>query len=544
MKRIIAIFIIVLATGFSSYACTNFLVTKGASKDGSCMISYSADSHTLFGELYHWPSAKYAKGSLLKVVEWDTYKYLGQIEQASQTYNVVGNMNEHQLAIGETTFGGREELVDSTGIIDYGSLIYITLQRAKNAREAIKIMTDLVAKYGYHSSGESFSIADPNEVWVMEMIGKGVGNKGAVWVAVRIPDGYISGHANQARITTFPLNDKENCMYAPDVISFAKAKGYYSGSDENFSFSDTYNPVDFSGARFCEARVWSGFNKVSSGMDKYLDYAMGKNLKNRMPLYVKPNKKIGLEDMFDMMRDFYGGTPLDMTKDPGAGPYKCIVRWRPLEWKISDTSSKYFNERAISTQQTGFSFVSQSRAWLPNAIGGILWFGMDDTYTTAYTPMYSAITKIPVSLAVGNGDIMTYSETSAFWLFNQVANFAYTRYSDMIPEIQEKQKQLESKFIAQTPGTDQQALALYKKNPQQAVAFLTKYSNAQQELTFKSWKQLYAHLFTKYMDGNIKVKVEGKPLPKVKQPGYSSEFYKTIVDETGEKFKVPAESKH
>jgi len=538
----ISVFLLLASiTGSAVFACTNFLVTKGASKDGSTMISYSADSHTLYGELYHWAAAKYTKGALLKVIEWDTYKYMGQIEQSSQTYNVVGNMNEHQLAIGETTFGGRQELVDNDGIIDYGSLIYITLQRAKTAREAIKVMTELVAKYGYHSGGESFSIADPNEVWIMEMIGKGTGNKGAVWVAVKIPDGYISGHANQARIQTFPLNDSENCIYSPDVISFAKSKGFYSGKDEEFSFSDTYAPMDFGAARFCEARVWSGFNKVAKGMDKYLDYAMGKDLKNRMPLYIKPDKKIGLKDMYDMMRDFYGGTPMDMTKDPGAGPYQCIVRWRPLEWKVDSTT--YLNERAISTQQTGFSFISQSRSWVPAPVGGILWFGMDDTYSTVYVPMYSSITKIPPSLAVGNGDIMTFSETSSFWLFNQVSNFAYTRYSDMIPEIQAKQRELEDGFIAKIAVTDKAALALLKKSPKMATDYLTKFSNEQQDITFKTWKKLYAYLFTKYMDGNIKT-ATNTPLPKVKQPGYSKDFYKQIADETGDKLKVPETQSH
>jgi dipeptidase len=539
-KYFLSVFVIIIS-GLTTFACTNFLITKGASKDGSCFISYAADSHTLFGELYHWPAAHYPTGAMMKIIEWDTYKYLGQIEQAPQTYNVVGNMNEFQVAIGETTYGGREELADSTGIVDYGSLIYIALQRSKTAREAIKTMTSLVAKYGYHSEGESFSICDPNEVWVLEMIGKGVGNKGAVWVAVKIPDGYISGHANHARIQTFPLHDPENCLYAADVISFAKSKGYYNGKDEDFSFSDTYNPIDFGGARFCEARVWSGFNKVVSGMDKYLDYVIGKNLNNRMPLYIKPDKKIGLQDVYNMMRDFYGGTPMDMTKDPGAGPYKCIVRWRPLEWKYDST--QYFNERAISTQQTGFSFIAQSRSSVPSPIGGIIWFGVDDTYSTVYTPMYTCMTKIPHSLEVGNGNMMTFSETSAFWIFNQVSNFAYTRYSDMIPEIQAKQKELENAYFTKSATADKEALALLKKNPKQAVDYLTKFSNEQQSNTVKEWKNLYAYLFTKYMDGNIKTHSDN-PIPKVTQPGYSKDFYKDIIKATGDKFKVSEAAGH
>lgn len=543
MKKLISVLLttpLLLASQLTD-ACTNFLVTKGASKDGSCFISYSADSHTLFGELYYWKAARYAPGTLLKVYEWDTGLYLGEIEQASQTYNVVGNMNEYQVAIGETTFGGREELTDTTGIIDYGSLIYIALQRSKTAREAIKIMTDLVAKYGYYSSGESFSIADPNEVWIMEMIGKGVGNKGAVWVAVRIPDGYISGHANQARIQTFPLNDPENCIYSPDVISFAKSKGYYTGADKDFSFSDTYAPVDFGAARFCDARVWSGFNKFCDGMGKYTDYAMGKNLHNRMPLYVKPNQKIGLQDVYAMMRDYYQGTPMDMTQDPGAGPYKSIVRWRPLTWKVDSVS--YFNERAISTQQTGFSFVAQCRSWIPAPIGGILWFGMDDTYSTVYTPMYTCLTEVPQSVKVGNGDMMTFSETSAFWLFNQVSNFAYTRYKDMIPDILAKQQELENGFIAAVAETDKTAAGLYKKKPAKAVKFLTEFSNAQQAKTFAEWKKLYGFLFTKFMDGNVKTKSD-KPMPKVKQPGYDEGYYRGIIEKTGDKFKVIGDAGH
>ncbi|MGB3006707.1 MAG: C69 family dipeptidase [Chitinophagaceae bacterium] len=543
MKKLISLTVtlfLLLASPVTD-ACTNFLITKGASKDGSCMISYSADSHVLFGELYHWKAARYPKGTMLKVYEWDTGLFLGQIEQALQTYNVVGNMNENQVSIGETTFGGREELVDSTGIVDYGSLIYIALQRSKSARDAIKIMTSLVEKYGYYSSGESFSIADANEVWIMELIGKGVGNKGAVWVAVRIPDGYISGHANQARITTFPLNDPENCLYSPDVISFARTKGYYKGDDKDFSFSDTYAPVDFGAARFCEARVWSGFNKFCSNMDIYLDYAMGNNLKNRMPLYVKPNRKIGLQDVYSMMRDYYQGTPMDMTNDPGAGPYQSIVRWRPLQWKVD--SNTYFNERAISTQQTGFSFVAQSRPWISAPLGGILWFGMDDTYSTVYTPMYSAITTIPKSVQVGNGDIMAFSETSAFWLFNQVTNFAYTRYKDMIPEIQVKQQELENGFIALIEATDKKAAELYKKSPVQAISYLTGFSNKQQEKTFSEWKKLYGYLFTKYMDGNVKTP-SGKPMPNVKQPGYSETYYRTVIEKTGDKFKLKGNPGH
>jgi dipeptidase len=524
------------------FPCTNFLISKGASADGSTMITYSADSHVLYGELYITPSKDYPEGAMLDVYEWDTGKYLGKIPQVRHTYSVVGNMNENQVAIGETTYGGREELQDSTAIIDYGSLMYIALQRAKTAREAITIMGDLMAAFGYYSSGESFSVSDPNEVWIMEMIGKGVGNKGAVWVARRIPDGYVSGHANHARITTFPLNDPENCLYAKDVISFAREKGYFDGKNEDFSFSDTYAPLDFEGARFCEARVWSGFRKVSDGMEKYDNYAKGIDLHNRMPLWVKANHKVTLQDVTEMMRDYYQGTDLDMTKDIGSGPYQCIVRWRPLTWKVDSVT--YFNERAISTQQTGFSFVAQSRSWLPNPIGGILWFGVDDTYSTVYTPMYCGITRVPENYAVGNGSMMVFSDNSVFWLFNQVSNFAYTRYSYMIPEIREKQQELENNYRNEIKKTDEAAVELYKKNPKKAQALLTSYSCQAGARTFAAWKELYAHLFTKYMDGNIKTEIAGQRNPNVSQPGYSEEWYRILVKETNDKFKLPGEGGH
>jgi dipeptidase len=450
----------------------------------------------------------------------------------------VGNMNEYQVAIGETTYGGREELQKQPGaIVDYGSLIYIALQRSKTARQAIKVMTDLVAEYGYASEGESFSVSDPNEVWIFEMIGKGAGEKGAVWVARRIPEGYISAHANHARITTFPLNDPENCMYAPDVITFAKKKGYYKGADADFSFSDTYAPVDFSAARYSEARVWSMFNRLNhEAMAPYLDYAMGKNLKNRMPLWIKPTQKVSVHDVMEIMRDHYENTPMDMTKDMGAGPYDLPYRWRPLSWKVDGV--EYLNERAVSTQQTGFSFVAQSRGWLPNTLGGIIWFGVDDTYSTVYTPMYSNISSAPENLKAGNGAMMTFSETSMFWIFNQVANFAYTRYRDIIPEVRARQAQLESKYIALVAENDTKYLQLAKQNPKAAVQALTLFSHAQSKNTFTTWKTLYQDLFMKYMDGNIKTVIPGKRDPKVSQPGYGDAWYRKIVTETGDRLKV------
>ena len=460
--------LVFLWTGLqTSNGCTNFLVTKGASADGSTMITYAADSHTLYGELYFQPAKDYPAGAMRDIYEWDTGKFLGRIPQPAHTYSVVGNINEFQLAIGETTFGGREELGKQPGaIMDYGSLIYVALQRAKTAREAIEVMTNLVRDFGYASSGESFSIADPNEVWILEMIGKGEGEKGAVWVAVKIPDGYISGHANQARITTFPLNDPANCIYAPDVISFAKAKNWFNGKDTEFSFSDVYAPVDFSGARFCDARVWSGFNKVAAGMNKYAEYAKGVVTQggannfpnNRLPLWIKPDKKLSVQDVMGMMRDHYEGTELDMSNDLGAGPYALPYRWRPMTWKAD--SLDYCHERAISTQQTGFSFVTQSRSWLPDPVGGVIWFGVDDTYSTCYTPVYCGITEIPECFQVGNGDMLTYSETSAFWAFNFVTNFAYLRYSDMIKDVQKVQAELENKFVTTLPVIDKAAATL------------------------------------------------------------------------------------
>ncbi len=413
MKRFFSIAAVFFLTVYVTYPCTNLLVGKKASVDGSTLISYSADSYNLYGELYHWKAAQYRPGTMLKVYEWDTGKYLG--------------MNEHQVAIGETTFGGRPELNDSTGIMDYGSLIYITLQRAKTAREAIKIMTGLVAAHGYYSSGESFSIADPNEVWIMEMISKGVGERGAVWVAVRIPDDCVSAHANQARIQQFPLNDPDNCLYSPDVISFAKQKGYFSGKDADFSFARAYAPLDFGALRFCEARVWSFFNRVNKDMGQYVAYAQGKTT-DPMPLYIKPDKKLSVHDLQGMMRDHYEGTGLDWRFDIGAGPFNSPYRWSPLTFEVD--SVEYCNERPIATQQTGFSFVAQMRSWLPNPIGGVFWFGVDDAAQTVYYPVYCGHADVPEEMAVGNGDLLTYSETSAFWTHNWVSNMVYTRYSD------------------------------------------------------------------------------------------------------------------
>ena len=525
--------------------CTNFLVTRGASVNGATMITYAADAHFLYGELYYRPAADHPAGSMVEIYEWDTGKFLGRIRQVPHTFSVVGLMNEHQLAIGETTYGGRPELVDTTGIIDYGSLMFLTLQRAKTAREAIQVMGDLVAEYGYCSSGESFSIADKNEVWIMDLIGKGPGNKGAVWVALRIPDGYVSAHANQARITTFALDDPQNCLYAEDVIDFAREKGYYQGKDKDFSFSDTYAPVTFGGARFCEARVWSFFSKITGGMDQYLDYAKGENLENRMPLWVKPTKKLAARDLMHYLRDHYEGTPLDMTQDVGAGPYRLPYRWRPLTWTANGET--YCNERAIATQQTGYSFVTESRNWLPDWIGGIFWFGVDDAATTVYSPMYCGISRVPEPFAVGNGDMITYSETSAFWAFNFVANFCYLRYDLMTEDVKKVQAELEEKYIQNTQAIDKAALEMYNTDPEQAREFLTDYSAGVGEMTFKRWKELGHYLLVKYIDGNVKKEANGKFIynehgrgipPNPDQPGYPDWWYEKIAGDTGDDLKV------
>lgn len=522
-------------------ACTNVLVTKGASADGSTIVSYSADSHVLYGELYRWPAMKYAPGTLLDIHEWDTGKYLGKIKQAEQTYSVIGNMNEYQLTIGETTFGGRPELENPNGIMDYGSLIYTTLQRAKDAREAIKVMTSLVEEYGYYSSGESFSIADPNEVWVMEMIGKGPGAKGAVWVAVRIPDGYVTSHANHARITTFPLNDKENCIYSKDVISFAREKGYFNGKDKDFSFSDTYAPLDFGAARFCEARVWSAFNIMNPEMGKFLPYAKGESL-NRMPLYIKPAKKVSYRDVANIMRDHFEGTDLDMTADVGAGSYKVPYRWRPLTFDVEGQT--YVNERAIATQQTGFWFVAQMRSWLPNPVGGILWFGTDDASSSVLVPMYCGIQQAPHEVAVGNGDLLTFSWDASFWVFNWVANMAYTKYSFMIEDIKKVQTELEDQLEAYVTGVDAAATTMYQKNPDAARKFLTDFSTIQSQNVLARWKKLGEYLMVKYIDGNLKPEENGAFLrneygnpANPKFPGYSKEYYKRVAEQTGDHLK-------
>lgn len=524
------------------FACTNLIAGKNATMDGSVLLTYAADSHSLYGELYHWPAQTWPTGSVLDVREWDTGKYLGQIPQVKHTYSVVGNMNEHQLTIAETTFGGRPELVDSTGIMDYGSLIYIALQRAKTAREAIKVMTELVRDYGYYSSGESFSIADPNEAWIMEMIGKGTDYKGAVWVAVRIPDDCIAAHANQARIRQFPLNDPENCLFAPDVITFARQMGYFDGINKDFSFADAYAPLDFMALRACEARVWSFFRKADPTMDRYLPYILGES-PDAMPLFIKPNRKLSAQDFKNFMRDHYEDTPLDMTQDAGAGPYKVPYRWRPMTFTVD--SVEYLNERAIATQQTGFSFVAQMRNWLPDPIGGILWFGVDDANTSVYVPMYCGITEIPMCFKVGNGDLLNFSWTSAFWIYNWVSNMTYQRYNQMIKDVRPIQTAIEEQFVKDVLAMDILAREAHQKDPTTVTDRLTAFSMDRAEQSTARWKKLGEYLMVKYLDGNVKKEANGRflrnpyGLPASPEfPGYDDTYYRSIVEDAGTKLKI------
>ena len=552
-----ALLIALLAIIGKTHACTNFLITKGASVDGSNFISYCADSHIRYGELYYTPAADWPAGSMRVCYDRGTNAPRGSVPQPPHTYQVVGYINENQVALGETTFGGREELIDPNGIVDYGSLMFIALERSTSARESIKIMADLVEEYGYGSDGESFSISDPNEVWYMELIGKGP-EKGAVWVAIRIPDGYVSGHANAARITNFTLRngrtsitDKDwkklydpqvEVIYKHDIIDFARNKGYFTGKDKDFDFSAAYAPVDFSAARICDLRVWTMFNKVCDGMDEYWDYVTGKDLTHRMPLYVKPNRKISLSDMMSFQRDHFQGTELDKTLDPGAGPFGSPFRFNPLYWSYD--GKNYFNERSIEVVQTGFSFIAQSRSWLPNAIGGIIWFGVDDTNSTVYTPFYCSITEVPIEYRVGNGDMLTYSETAAFWVFNRLAHFKYLYYNRVIGDIQKLQNELESGYQQVVAVSDAKALEIYDENPQEAIARLTDFSNWAGHYTVEKWRDLSNYLLVKYLDSNVKQVDEeghflrnpyGYPL-KPSQPGYPDFWKKQVIDGTGDRF--------
>ena len=551
-----------LSAFYRCEACTNIIVTPGASADGSSMVSYAADSHTLYGELYFSPAARFNAGSRLAIREWDTNRPLGDIAQAGSTYQTVGNMNEHQLVIAETTWGGREELYDGSAVMDYGSLIYVTLQRARTAREAIETIVELANTYGYASSGETFSIADTEEAWIMDLVGKGPGNKGIVWVARRIPDGYICAHANQARITTFPLDDPENCLYAPDVISFARQMGWFDGSDQEFSFRDAYNPLNFGGARGCEARAWSAFNilcdgvftyeqdgrEVSRPADDWLDYAMGYDLDGQMPLFVKPSRKLTMKDVADVMRDHFEGTPMDMTLDIGAGGNALPYRWRPMDFEWEGKT--YTNERAIATQQTGFWFVAQSRGYLPDEVGALLWFGCDDAATSYLTPVYVSTLEIPECLRVGNGDMLHYSPTSQFWMCNRVANACYKMYDQMAPVARKAADEFElSQMNEHVPAMDAEAAELIGRGRvKKARKLLTEYTVGTAQAQFGNWTALEELLLVKFIDGNVKAQAEdgsflhseySEGIPEgLTQPGYTDRWKAAVVRDNGETLEV------
>lgn len=532
-------------------ACSNFIVGKKASVDGSVMCSYSADDYGMFQYLCHYPAAKHAKGEMRKIFDWDSNKYHGEIPEAAETYNVIGNINEWQVTIGETTYGGREEMVDSTGIMDYGSLIYVALQRSKTAREAIKVMTTLANTYGYNSGGETFTICDPNEAWIMEMMGKGAGSKGAVWVALRIPDDAICAHANQSRIGKFNMKDKKNVMYAKDVVSFARSKGWFKGKDADFSWKMAYAKPDFSGRRFCDARAWAMLNHFYD-MSPYLDWALGKNPDAQdMPLWVVPNKKVSVQDVENVMRDHYEGTPLSVAdgSDIGGGIWEMPYRPTPLMYKVD--GKQYFNERPVSTQQSGFVFVSQMRSWLPREIGGVFWFANDDANMAAFTPVYCSMTERPECYNTPGADALHFSKKNAYWVCNMTSNMVYPRYSLMFPTLKEVRDSLDNSYFAAQAGVEKKAQELYAQNPQAAVKYLNDYSVEKAQQMLGRWNQLFEFLVVKYNDMIIKPTDKNGTFKKTPyglgatpvRPGYPEKFAKQLVKQSGDKFLVPEEKK-
>ena len=532
-------------------ACSNFIVGKKASVDGSVMCSYSADDYGMFQYLCHYPAAKHAKGEMRKIFDWDSNKYYGEIPEAAETYNVIGNINEWQVTIGETTYGGREEMVDSTGIMDYGSLIYVALQRSKTAREAIKVMTTLANTYGYNSGGETFTICDPNEAWIMEMMGKGAGSKGAVWVALRIPDDAICAHANQSRIGKFNMKDKKNVMYAKDVVSFARSKGWFKGKDADFSWKMAYAKPDFSGRRFCDARAWSMLNHFYD-MSPYLDWALGKNPDAQdMPLWVVPNKKVSVQDVENVMRDHYEGTPLSVAdgSDIGGGIWEMPYRPTPLMYKVD--GKQYFNERPVSTQQSGFVFVSQMRSWLPREIGGVFWFANDDANMAAFTPVYCSMTERPECYNTPGADALHFSKKNAYWVCNMTSNMVYSRYSLMFPTLMEVRDSLDNSYFAAQAGVEKKAQELYAQNPQAAVKYLNDYSVEKAQQMLARWNQLFEFMVVKYNDMIIKPTDKNGTFKKTPyglgatpvRPGYPEKFAKQLVKQSGDKFLVPEEKK-
>lgn len=541
--------ILTLFVGCAAYAnaCTNFIVGKGASADGSVICTYNADDYGMFQSLCHYPAAKHAPGEMRRVVDWDTNKYHGDIPEAAETYNVIGNINEYQVTIGETTYGGREEMVDSTGILDYGSLIYIALQRSKTAREAISVMTTLVETYGYNSEGETFTICDPNEAWIMEMMGMGPGSKSAVWVAMRIPDDAICAHANQSRITKFDMKDKKNVLFSKNVVKYAKKMGWFSGKDADFSWNEAYAKPDFSGRRYCEARVWSFFNHFSNDMNRYLPYAMGKGEYDEpMPLWIVPNHKVTVKEIMACMRDHYEGTPFALDGNIGGGIWQMPYRPTPLSFELD--GKKYFNERPTSTQQTGFSYVSQMRSWLPREIGGLMWWGNDDGNMVAYTPIYCSMTKRPECYNTPGADELNFSDKNAFWVCNWVSNMVYPRYSLLFPALEQVRDSLENNYFDETPKVEQAAGMLYDSDPQKAVQLLNAYSVEKAQQMLKRWKALATYLIVKYNDMIARPEENGHFTrdkyglgSRPKRPGYPEEFKRALIKQTGDKYLCPEE---
>ncbi|WP_306570964.1 dipeptidase [Hoylesella nanceiensis] len=529
-------------------ACTNFIVGKKASADGSVICTYNADDYGLFINLCHYPAGTHPKGTMRKIFNWDTNKYQGVIPEAPQTYNVIGNINEFQVSIAETTYGGREEMEDSTGILDYGSLIYLALQRSKTAREAIQVMTTLAQTYGYNSGGETFTICDPNEAWIMEMMGKGPGSKGVVWVALRVPDDAICAHANQSRITKFNMNDKANVLYSKDVVSFARSKGWFTGKDKDFSWRDTYAKPTFGGRRFCDARVWSFFNHFANDFDKYLPWALGKDKDAEdMPLWIIPNKKVSVQDVMACMRDHYENTPLALdSSSVGGGVWEMPYRPTPLRFKVD--GKNYFNERPVSTQQTAFSYVAQLRSWLPREVGGVLWFGNDDGNMVAYTPIYCGNTTQPECYNTPGADAVTFSDKNAFWVCNWVSNMVYPRYNQMFPTLKEVRDSLENSYFANQLAIEKQAVALYNTDKAKAISLLNQYSNDKAQQMLYHWKNLAVRLIVKFNDMAVKPEKNGMFVrtpegtgAAVKRPGFSNAFARKLVKETGDKYECPAE---
>ena len=532
---------IMSASAMEASACTNLIVGKKASVDGSVLVSYNADDYGMFGHLCHYPAGTHQKGEMRKIFDWDTGEYHGEIPEAPVTYNVIGNINEFQLSIGETAYGGREEMVDTTGILDYGSLIYVTLQRAKTAREAISVMTSLVEKYGYCSSGETFSICDPNEAWIMEMMGTGPGSKGVVWVAMRIPDNAICAHANQSRIGKFDMRDKKNVVCSKNVISYARKMGWFTGKDADFSWKNTYARPDFSGRRFCDARVWSFFNHYQKGFDRYLPWALGKDPNAEdMPLWIVPDRKLSVHDVQMGMRDHYEGTAMALdTTNVGGGIYQMPYRPTPLQFKVDGKT--YFNERPISTQQTAFSFVSQLRSWMPREIGGVIWFGNDDANMIAYTPVYCGNTVQPECYNTPGADAVTFSDKNAFWVCNWVSNMVYPRYSQIFPELQAVRDSLESSYFARQADFEKKAMNLYATDKPSALRMLNEYSVEKAQQMLAEWKNLAIRIIVKYNDMGVKQEKDGKILKRVMRPGYPESFARKLVKETGDWYAVPAD---